>query len=188
LATRSGRARYLPAEDTYLLRDALKPFSGDSCLEIGFGSGVVLASVSGRFRMAVGTDLVGLEDARLALSPRADLVLADRAKCFRDGVFDVVFFNPPYLPSGPIEDEAVDGGPTGTEMPISFLEEGLRVLREEGTVVALLSTEGDTQSFLSHCSNLVFGVESATEKRLFYETLSVFTIRKGGGYLGGHQR
>lgn len=181
------RARYLPAQDTYILRDALVPFSGDSCLEIGFGSGAVLASVSGRFRLAVGTDIIGLKEAGLALGPQVELVIADRATCFRDGVFELVFFNPPYLPSWPIEDEAVDGGPTGIEVPVTFLEESLRVLREEGTIVALLSSEGDLESFLSHCSMLGLAVESVAEKRLFYETLSVLTIRRGGECGDRHQ-
>jgi release factor glutamine methyltransferase len=163
-----------------MLRDALKPLSGGSCLEIGFGSGAVLASASPRFELAVGTDVLALADAKLAAGPRVELVLADRATCFRDGVFDVVFFNPPYLPSGQDEDRTVDGGPTGVEVPVSFLEEGLRVLRAGGTIVALLSTEGDLQSFLSHCSNLGLEVETVAEKRLFYETLSVLTMRRGG--------
>jgi release factor glutamine methyltransferase len=180
--------RYLPAEDTYLLRDALGPFSGDSCLEIGFGSGAVISSVAGRFRLAVGTDLLGLDDVRLAKGPSVELVLADRATCFRDGVFDLVFFNPPYLASEAIEDQAVDGGPTGTDVPVLFLEEGLRVLREGGTILALLSTEGDLRSFLSHCDILGLAVESVVEKRLFYETLSVFTIRRGVGDAKRHQR
>ncbi len=138
----------------------------------------MLASVSGRFRLAVGTDVIGIEDARPALGARVELVLSDRAACFRDGVFDLVFFNPPYLPSGTIEDEAVDGGPTGIEVPVLFLEEGLRVLKEEGAIVALLSDEGDLESFLSHCDNLGLAVESVAERRLFYETLTVFTIRR----------
>ena len=171
--------RYLPAEDTDLLREALESFKGDSCLEIGFGSGAVLASVASRFRLAVGTDVIGVEEARMALGGPCQLVLADRAKCFQDGVFDLVFFNPPYLPSRQIVDRTVDGGPTGVDVPITFLEEGLRVLREGGTVVALLSTEGDLESFLIHCGNLGLTVETVTERRLFYETLSVFTIRKG---------
>ena len=175
---RAGSRRYLPAEDTDLLRAALLPFKGGSCLEIGFGSGAVLASVSGRFRLAVGTDVCPLEEARLAGGSDYQLILADRATCFREGVFDLVFFNPPYVPSEEILDEAVDGGPTGVEVPISFLEEGLRVLKEGGTIVALLSTEGDMSSFLYHCSNLGLSVESVIEKRIFYETLSVFTIRR----------
>jgi release factor glutamine methyltransferase len=178
LAPREERGRYLPAEDTYLLRDALGSFGGDSCLEMGFGSGAVLAGVSGRFRLAVGTDVIAREEARLASGPRVELVLADRATCFRDGIFDLVFFNPPYLPSVSIEDGAVDGGPTGVEVPVMFLEEALRVLKDGGTIVALLSSEGDQESFLSHCSNLSLQVETVTVKRLFYETLSVFTIQK----------
>jgi len=183
LSPLAGRPRYLPAEDTYLLRDALEPFRGHSCLEIGFGSGAVVASVSERFGIAVGTDVVPLEEARLAAGPRVELLLADRATCFRDGVFDLVFFNPPYLPAWPIEDRAVDGGPSGVEVPNSFLDEGLRVLRERGTIVALLSTEGDLESFRSHCSDLDLEVESVAEKKLFYETLSVLTIRRAS-----HQR
>jgi len=180
LALPAGRGRYLPAEDTDLLREALEPFSGGSCLEIGFGSGAVLASVSPRFGLAVGTEVIDLEEARLAAAPGVELFLADRATCFRDGVFDLVFFNPPYLPSEKIEDEAVDGGPTGVEVAVSFLEEGLRVLGEGGTIVALLSTEGDLGSFLSHCSNLGLAVDSVAEKRLFYETLAVLTMRRVG--------
>lgn len=187
MAARAGRSRYLPAEDTYLLRDALAPFTGKSCLEIGFGSGAVLAGVSGRFQLPVGTDVLGLEEARLAAGPGVELVLADRATCFRDGVFDLVFFNPPYLPSAQIEDLTVDGGPTGTEVAVSFLEEAMRALRDEGTVVALLSDEGDIGAFLSYCNSLGLAVESVAEKRVFYETLSVFTIRKGGGGRRGHQ-
>ena len=163
-----------------MLREALEPFSGDSCLEIGFGSGAVISSVSKRFRLAVGTDIIGLDEARLALGPPpVELALADRATCFQDRVFDLVFFNPPYLPAEAIEDEAVDGGPTGVEVPVSFLEEGLRVLADGGTIVALLSNEGDLRSFLSHCEILGLAVESVIEKRLFFETLSVLTIRRG---------
>jgi HemK-related putative methylase len=187
LSPHAGRPRYLPAEDTYLLRDALEPFSGGACLEIGFGSGAVLASISGRFELAVGTDVVPLEDARLAAGSRVELLLADRATCFRGGVFDLVFFNPPYLPSWPVEDKAVDGGLTGVEVPVSFLEEGLTVLREGGTIVALLSTEGDLGFFLSRCSNLGLEVEKVAEKRLFYETLSVFTMRRSGEAGRGRQ-
>jgi len=173
--------RYLPAEDTRLLKEALEPLGGDSCLEIGFGSGAVLSSASARFRLVVGTDVVGLDEARLAKDPPVELVLADKATCFRDGVFDLVFFNPPYLPSEAIEDEAVDGGPAGVEVPMAFLEEGLRVMREGGTIVALLSSEGDLESFLAHCDDLGLEVGSVIEKRLFYETLSVLTIQRRGG-------
>ncbi len=178
MVPRPGASRYLPAEDTYLLKEALGPASGDSCLEIGFGSGAALADVAERFRLAVGADVIGIEDARLARGPRMDLVLTDRARCFRDGVFDLVFFNPPYLPSGRIEDRTVDGGRSGVEVPLSFLEEALRVLKGGGSAMVLLSDEGDVDAFVARCKGMGLSVEQAAEKRLFFERLVVFRIRR----------
>jgi release factor glutamine methyltransferase len=172
------RPRYLPAEDTDLLREALASRGGDSCLEIGFGSGALLAGVAGRFALAVGTDIIGVEDAKASRAESVDLVLADRAMCFRDGVFDLVFFNPPYLPSERIEDAAVDGGRRGTQVPVSFLQEALRASKQAGMVMVLLSDAGDVGSFLEHCRSLSLYVEPIAEKRLFYEKLVVFNIRR----------
>jgi len=186
MTPRAGRTRYLPAEDTYLLRDSLERFSGRSCLEIGFGSGAVLESASKRFSHAVGTDVMDLQDAKLALGS-GELVLADRAACFREGIFELVFFNPPYVPSAQIEDVTVDGGPSGIDVAVSFLEDALRVLEKDGTIVALLSDEGDVAAFLSHCEDLGLEVESVAEKRVFYEKLSVFTIRRRTEDSDGHQ-
>jgi HemK-related putative methylase len=178
-------ARYLPAEDTYLLRDALRSRSGRACLELGFGTGAVISSLSEKFQLAVGTDIVGLGAARLARSDRVDLVLSDRANCFRDGCFDLVFFNPPYLPSALEEDSAVDGGTAGIEVPISFLEEGLRVLGDEGTIMALLSDSGDVQSFVRHCVGLDLLVEQVAQAKLFYESLVVLKITRNKGRRSG---
>jgi len=172
------RPRYLPAEDTHLLREALAACGGDSCLEIGFGSAALVAGVAGRFRLAVGTDILDLGDAKQSRTASVDLVLADTAKCFRDGVFDLVFFNPPYLPSDRIEDAAVDGGRGGTQVPISFLREALRAVKENGTVMVLLSDAGDVGSFLEYCKSLSLYVEPLNERNLFYEKLVVFKIRR----------
>ncbi len=172
------RPRYLPAEDTDLLRRALATDRGDTCLEIGFGSGALIGGVAESFRLAVGTDILEVEDAKMSRGGAVDLVLADTAKCFRDEVFDLVFFNPPYLPSEGIEDAAVDGGIRGTQIPISFLREALRVSKEKGTVMVLLSDAGDVGSFLEHCKGLGLYVEPVAEKSLFYEKLVVFKIRR----------
>lgn len=176
---RSPRSpRYVPSDDTRLLGEALSPLSGEACLEIGFGSGALISGRAGSFELAVGTDIIGLEEAKLARSPGVDLVLADRASCFRDESFDLVFFNPPYLPSQRTEDAAVDGGPTGTEVPTAFLVDGLRVLREGGTVLFLLSDAGDIDWFLQRCRSMGLEVETVSERRTFYEKLVVFRTEK----------
>jgi methylase of polypeptide subunit release factors len=106
-------------------------------------------------------------------------VLADRATCFREGSFDLVFFNPPYVPSETIEDRAVDGGPSGIEVPTSFLEEATRVLLDEGAIMMLLSDRDDLQRFADICSSMALDVRKVAQERLFYESLVVFRLEKG---------
>lgn len=176
----AGRdSRYLPAEDTRLLIKSLRHASGGRCLEIGFGSGAAISTVAKRFELAAGTDIMGLSQAVIARSPRVDLLIADRATCFRDRSFDLVFFNPPYLPSQAVEDRAVDGGPTGIEVPAAFMEEGARVLRKGGRMLVLLSAEGDLKGFVTRARALGFTSRRVASKKLFYETLVVFSLKRG---------
>ncbi|MDA4121907.1 MAG: hypothetical protein OK456_01855 [Thaumarchaeota archaeon] len=165
---------YLPADDSALLIDVLRDYKGEACLEIGFGSGAVISSLTERFSVAVATDLAapqGETDAK-------GLFLADRASCFRDRVFDLVAFNPPYLPSEGIDDRAVDGGAGGVEVPMRFLDDALRVLRSDGKILVLLSDSGDVQRFLAHATRLGLSAKERRRKRLFYETLLVFELSR----------
>ena len=171
--------RYLPAEDTQLLIQALKDSSGGACLEIGFGSGAVIASVAKRFEVAAATDVLDLEQAAMARTDGVDLVISDRASCFRDGSFDLVFSNPPYLPSASVEDRAVDGGPAGVEVPERFVEEGNRVLRRGGEMLVLLSDKGDLAGFQARCESMGLTAEPVSRRKVFYENLVVFRLEKG---------
>jgi release factor glutamine methyltransferase len=175
-----GSETYVPSDDTALLIEVLSEYEGERCLEIGFGSGAVLASLSGRFSTAVGTDVASLDQARAAeRGGTAGLILADRASCFRAGAFDLVAFNPPYLPSEELDDRAVDGGEGGIEIPIRFLDDALRVLRTGGKIVLLLSDRGDLQRFLARSKGMGLSAVEKRRKRLFYETLVVYELSRG---------
>jgi release factor glutamine methyltransferase len=171
--------RYLPAEDTELLIRVLSRYTAHRFLEIGFGSGAVLRSVGSRFPIAAGTDILTLPEARLS-GPFSNLILADRATCFRDGVFDLVAFNPPYLPSEEVLDAAVDGGTGGIERPLAFLREALRVARADGVVLALLSDRADITAFESACASMGLSCRQVASEELFYEKISVFEISRVG--------
>jgi len=168
---------YVPSDDTALLIRALSSTWGGSFLEIGFGSGAVLQTLPPRFSAVVGTDIIPLGQARVAKGS-AEVFLADRASCFRDGTFDVVAFNPPYLPSESVQDAAVDGGRGGVEVPIGFLDDALRVVKAEGRILVLLSDHGDLEEFLAHCLASGLSVHEAARARLFYESLVVYEIRR----------
>jgi release factor glutamine methyltransferase len=89
-------------------------------------------------------------------------------------VFDLVAFNPPYLPSETIEDIAVDGGEGGTEVPLLFLQEALRVVKKDGRIVMLLSSQNSTEEIRRECSRKNFTLRSIASKELFFERLYVY--------------
>jgi len=168
---------YLSSEDSELLRAAMAGRSGGSVLEIGAGNGGNLVSMTGRFGLIVGTDLVrpGMDD--WAGAP-ASFVLADRASCFRDETFDLVVFNPPYVRGEGYQDVAVDAGSRG-EAPLGFLAEALRVVKASGTVLMLLSSESPVEeAATAACEAKGFGLVPVASKRLFYEELTVYSASR----------
>lgn len=167
---------YLASHDSALLRRALEGRSGAACLEIGCGNGGALVELSRRFGLAVGTDLVrpSAEDWKGV----ASVVLADCARCFRPGSFDLVAFNPPYLPSESIEDVAVDGGADGLEVPLRFLREAAVAVKERGAVVMLLSSENPMEKMEAECDRLGLEARKVAEQNLFEEVLSVYEMKR----------
>ena len=139
---------YQPAEDSRLLAEAAldRVSTDDVVLDLGTGSGYVgarLQAETGAF--VVGSD-INPDACRQAVGAGLRVVRADLLGPFRDGAFDVVCCNPPYLPTPP-EDEwddpmerALSGGPDGRAVVDPFLAGVGRVLAEGGEAVLLIST------------------------------------------------
>ncbi len=168
---------YTYAEDSKFMGDVLSTLEpGLSFLEIGVGNGGNQRVVRNKFGLVVGTDVVYPHEAKLE-NPFAEMIAADRASCFRSSVFDVVAFNPPYIPTDAIQDRAVDGGQGGVEVPIAFLESALTVVKGTGKILLLLSSEDDMKTFEKFCSRNHVYVRKIAERRLFFETLTIFELR-----------
>jgi len=169
---------YVSSQDSLLLREAIRGRSGGSCLEIGTGNAGGLIELAKGYDVAAGTDLVAPEAVDWKRG-RASVVLADAATCFRDDCFDLVVFNPPYLPSQAIEDPAVDGGLGGMEVPLHFLREAFRVVKRDGKILMLLSSDNPMKEIERECSLGGFKLTKVAEKRLFFEELYVFEAAAG---------
>lgn len=168
---------YLSSDDSALVRRVLRRYSGERCLEIGAGNGGGLVGLSETFGQAVGTDLARPSDTSWKRA-NVDFVLADAASCFREGSFDLVAFNPPYLPSDRIDDIAVDGGEEGLEVALRFLDEAIRVLGEDGRVIALISSESPAERLTEECQGRGFSMRMIAEEHLFFEDLMVYEVSK----------
>jgi release factor glutamine methyltransferase len=164
---------YLASEDSLLLRRVLLKFSGQTCLEIGSGNGGNLSELVKRFSFVVGTDIVRPEMPMGG----SEFVLADRASCFRNSTFDLVAFNPPYLPSEDVKDPAVDGGRDGVDAAVAFLEEAVRVVKGTGTIVILLSSYNPRERIELICREHGLAMTLEDSEMLFYENIAVYGIR-----------
>jgi release factor glutamine methyltransferase len=136
---------YVPDADTYLLLDAarLEVVPGDHVLEVGTGCGLIAAELAG-ITGVVATD-INPHAALCARNKGVEVIQGDLF-CGIRSTFDLVLFNPPYLPTQPEEriddwlEHALDGGETGRVVIERFAEQVGRVLAPEGRILLLISS------------------------------------------------
>ncbi len=172
---------YRYSEDSRLLGDYLSFLDGSGAyLEIGVGGGGNLSksNLLEQFCLIVGTDIIDLTPVRKELHQPVEVVMADRGTCFRPESFDVIAFNPPYLPSDEIVDRAIDGGPSGIVVPLQFLESALAVLKKNGRIIMLLSSDDSIDGVRKFCEERNLSFTKVAETAVFFEWLFLFSIRQ----------
>ena len=169
---------YDPGEDSFLLVDAalaeVRP--GDKVLEVGTGSGIVSLFLKDI------ADVTATDISPLACeNARRNGVCVVRADLYHGicGPFDLIIFNPPYLPTA--EDErlpgwlnrAFDGGPTGREVIARFLEEAGSILPPCGRVMTVFSSLSGIDEVMDMYRSHGFSVEIVGEEKVPFEKLVV---------------
>lgn len=173
---------YLPAEDTrLLLRAALNEVrSSDSVLEIGCGMGEISRCLAGRAGKVLATDL----NRHAVMLAKASGLEAVRADLFR-GIgarFDLVLFNPPYLPTSEEErlegwiNYALDGGPSGRETISRFLEDLRDHLSPTGRALLLVSSLCGLDEVVRKAEDEGLEVEEVAKERYFFEELQILRL------------
>jgi release factor glutamine methyltransferase len=136
---------YQPDADTYLLLEAARKEvrTGDRVLEVGTGSGHISCELV-KVAVVVATD-INPHAVRCAGKAGIEVVLADLVSGLR-GTFDLILFNPPYLPTQPAErvddwlEYALDGGENGRAVIERFARSVGDVLAPDGRILLLLSS------------------------------------------------
>jgi release factor glutamine methyltransferase len=177
------RQVYQPEADTFLVmsaaREDVRP--GDRILEIGTGSGLI-AEELGRTASVIATD-INPHAVAAARDRGVDVVRTDlfAGIC---GSFDLVIFNPPYLPTRPEEriddwlEYALDGGPAGRDVILRFARGVGRVLAPDGRVLLLVSSLTGLADVQEIFSGTGFSSHVTMEERVEDEILYVLRIKK----------
>jgi release factor glutamine methyltransferase len=169
---------YLPSDDSIFLADIVRLYRGIFALEIGTSSGTILRELSKNFSFVIGTDIDFDSLNNVVMMSRNERVICcDAASALQNVKFDLIVFNPPYLPNTINHgDKSVDGGPTGIEVSIHFLTSAIDKLNSQGKILMLVSSLSDTgelDGFITK-NNLV--MKKIAQKELFYETLQIIEL------------
>jgi len=172
---------YAPSEDSLLIIEAVSNLNlvGKRVLDLGTGSGIlgIFCAIHGATETASDIDdeaLMETERAAKKLGVKVTLTVSDLFANI-PGRFDLVLFNPPYLPSEGYEDRTVDGGPGGTVLVEKFLNELSSHLEAGAEAVLLLSSLNDPGTVQRRHRNFEFSV--ATKRKLFFEELQALRVR-----------
>jgi release factor glutamine methyltransferase len=175
---------YSPAEDSFLMLEALStiPVTNKKVLDLGTGSGILGLYCAMRGAIATVTDIdpAAVIYARKAAQTLGLTLTAVHSDLFSNVSerFDLVIFNPPYLSSETFEDRTVDGGKSGRVLVERFLAGLPTHLNENGIALLLLSSQNDPASLMA--DQQVFEASVVAKRALFFEELQVLSLRFRG--------
>ena len=171
---------YAPREDSLLFLEAISNLAleGSKVLDMGTGSGILALFCAMRGGNVTASDVdetavKETERVARALGLRLSLVVSDLFASI-PGRFDLVLFNPPYLPSKNIEDRTVDGGPEGALLIERFLNDLPNHLESGAQAFLLLSTLNKPDAVQRHHGNFEFSI--VAKRSLFFEELQVLRL------------
>ena len=175
---------YEPREDSFLLANIVEEKSHGDVLDIGTGSGIQALTASKTAKSVTGVDIrkKAVKTAEInAKRNNIKNVVFKQSNLFEDvsGKFDLIIFNPPYLPEkqGLYKDsEQWAGGETGREVIEKFSLEAKDHLKDNGKILMVISSLTGLEEVKKIFLKLDFSVNVIKEKKIPWEMLYVLEI------------
>ncbi|MEM2136467.1 MAG: methyltransferase [Candidatus Methanomethylicia archaeon] len=189
------RGVYYPSDDSYLLADFIKKMEEnyDYGLDVGCGCGLLSLLLAKICKYVVAIDinhsavkntLHNIKENHLLhkiSTIHGDLVTSIKIK----PLFDIVVFNPPYLPYDedenilPIEERwAWSGGLDGRLIIDRFIEIIPYILKYQGAILIIQSSLSNPQKTINKLVKIGFNVNIVSEKSFFFEKIYLLEVKK----------
>ena len=177
---------YQPAEDSFFLAEAAKKIISKllthnpqlKALDMGSGSGIITETLIGQGINPKNITLVDVNPKAIGhLKKKFKDSTVIKSKLFSKvkGKYDLILFNPPYLPQDKFDSKKdTTGGKKGDETIMKFLNKLEMHLNKNGRILLLTSS-------LTPRSRIVkifkrYNVSLLATKKLFYEELYIHEI------------
>jgi release factor glutamine methyltransferase len=175
---------YNPSDDSYMLLRIVEVARDETFLEVGAGTGLIAIHAAKMGAKVTATDVnphaVELTRRNAARNQVRIQVLQSDLFEKVNGYFDVIAFNPPYLPSDSSSTSWIErswsGGEKGSEILVSFLDQAWRHLAPGGRIYMVLSSLTGLTSVLKAAKER-YESEKLEEQRMFFESMFAYRFR-----------
>ena len=173
---------YQPAEDSYLLEKQVKRFaSSKTFLDMGAGTGIQSkAAIKSGASSVLAAD-INQESIKYLKKQNISTIKSNLFSNIKSN-FDLIAFNPPYLPKDkrepPASQLATTGGKHGDEVILRFLKQAPLRLNKNGIILLVISSLTPKTRILQLLKKLKLKKQILSSKKLFMEKLDVWKIKK----------
>jgi release factor glutamine methyltransferase len=171
---------YEPAEDSFLLQKHVRKYAKNKLvLDMGAGSGIQsLTALESNAKKVLAVDI----DKEAISHLRTLNIPCKKSNLFKNikGRYDLILFNPPYLPEDFNEDSEsaliTCGGKDGDEKIIEFLKQSKKHLKKEGIILLILSSITPINEIKKLTKKLKYTLKKIDSIKLFMEEVSLYKI------------
>ena len=179
---------YEPAEDSYLLKETIKDYLKDKnkdkpikIMDMGSGSGIqAKACKELGFENILAVD-INPKVVDYLKEQKLNVVQGDLFSEIEGDAFDLIVFNPPYLPEDKREPEdsklATTAGKKGYEIIIRFLKDAKNYLSYNGRILLLFSSLSKPEIIINKSKELGYKNNLLKSLKLDFEELFVYEFR-----------
>lgn len=173
---------YEPREDSYLLQKYVRNYvkEGDAVLDMGTGPGIQAITA-----LAITNNVTAVDIDKNSVNkvkkehPKIKVIRSDLFTHIPKGEkFDIIIFNPPYLPEEQRESFeerlALTGGKYGHEILERFFKHARNYLKTNGKILVVFSSlTGDIKEIIK---SLGYTMKELAEESFFFEKISVYLV------------
>ncbi len=171
---------YEPLEDSELLAKYVTKYSKGKVLDLGTGSGIQAEIALKHTKDILATD-INEETVkyvkRKGINAKVSNLFSNINK-----KFDLIIFNPPYLPKDDLEDkeskQATSGGKYGYEILERFFSQVNNYLNKNGKILIVFSSLTNKNKINKIIKNNNLKFKLLESKKIFFETLYCYLIER----------